>query len=51
VEPMMRALPDAEAAAAILGRALAAAAEVPVRPVPEAEADRAVTPRPAEATA
>ena len=51
VEPMMRALPDAEAAAATLGRALAAAADVAVRPVAEAEAGRAAPPRPAEAMA
>lgn len=35
-EPMLRALPDAEAAAQILGRALAAAASMPVSPIADA---------------
>jgi len=37
-EPMLRALPDAEAAAQILGRALAAASAVPVTPLRAGEA-------------
>jgi hypothetical protein len=35
-EPMLRALPDAELAAQVLGRALAAAASVPVTPIADA---------------
>jgi hypothetical protein len=35
-EPMLRALTDAEAAAQILGRALAAASAAPVSPLPDA---------------
>ncbi|CAH0241150.1 photosynthetic complex putative assembly protein PuhB [Roseomonas sp. CECT 9278] len=48
-EPMLRALPDAEAAAQILGRALAAAASMPVSPI--AAAPRAAARAGAEAMA
>jgi hypothetical protein len=40
-EPMLRALPDAQAAAQVLSRALAAAAAVPVTPIPGEQAARA----------
>jgi hypothetical protein len=48
-EPMLRALPDAEAVAQILGRALAAAASVPVTPI--AGTERATARSGAEAMA
>ena len=48
-EPMLRALPDAEAVAQILGRALAAATSVPVTPI--AGAERAIARPGAEAMA
>ncbi len=48
-EPMLRALPDAEAAAQVLGRALAAAASVPVTPI--AGTERATSRPGAEAMA
>ena len=48
-EPMLRALRDAESAAQVLSRALAAHAEVPVQPVPEAETGRAAVARPGAA--
>jgi hypothetical protein len=48
-EPMLRALPDAEAVAQVLGRALAAAASVPVTPI--AGTERATTRPGAEAMA
>jgi hypothetical protein len=48
-EPMLRALPDAEAVAQILGRALAAAASVPVTPI--ADTERATARSGAEAMA
>lgn len=50
-EPMLRALSDAESAAQILGRALAAAAAVPVAPMSDAQKARAPTRAGAEAIA
>jgi hypothetical protein len=50
-EPMLRALPDAEAAAQVLGRALAAAAAVPVTPIAGVGAPRAASRPGAEAMA
>lgn len=48
-EPALRALPDAEAVALLLSRALAAAAAMPAQPMPQAAAGQAA--RPAEAMA
>lgn len=50
-EPMLRALPDAEAVAQVLGRALAAAASVPVTPIAERDATRPASRSGAEAMA
>ncbi|WP_198369205.1 photosynthetic complex putative assembly protein PuhB [Roseomonas rosulenta] len=50
-EPMLRALPDAEAVAQVLGRALAAAAAMPVTPIAGADAPRNTSRPGAEAMA
>lgn len=50
-EPMLRAIPDADQVAQLLGRALAASAAVPVTPIPGTEPSRARGPAGAEAMA